>query len=170
MHRAAIRLCSALLLGLVLASCSGPEASATPSPSASLTGVGDGMVLESEWRYAVGDAHGGWCTRLDVAETSSSRCGDLLPSDDRAFGELGHGPDAYTDAQVVEGFVTDDVATVWLIGQRGQYRIPAVLMPLDEVGLEDVQAYVGFASADVTLTHVQALALNGEVLETIELP
>lgn len=170
MHRAVIRTCSALLLGLVLASCTGPDPSATPSPSASLTEVGDGTVLESEWRYAVGDEDDGWCTRLDVAGTSSSRCGDLLPADDRAFGEVGHGPDEYTDAQVVEGFVSDDVATVWLIGERGQYRIPAVLMSLDEVGLEDAQAYVGFALVDVTLTHVQGVALNGEVLETIELP
>jgi hypothetical protein len=166
-----------LLLAALMAGC-GPAAPAgsTPPPDGSvtatpeLTEVGDGTVLESDWRYSVGEEDGSWCARLDVAEASSSRCGDLLPVDGRAFGELGRGPGEYTEAQVVEGFVSADTVTVWLIGDRGQYRIPAVLMPLDDAGLEDVQAYVGFALADVTLTHLQAVALNGDVLETVELP
>lgn len=147
-----------------------PTATASPTPAASVTEVGGGTVLESEWRYSVGDMDGGWCTRLVVAETSSSRCGDLTPAEGDAFGMLGRGPNEYTEAQVVEGLVSADAATVWLVGDGEQYRIPAVLMPLDELGLEGVQAYVGFARADVDLTHVQAVAFNGDVLETLELP
>ena len=175
MHPAPIRNCLALLLAAsILGGCGddAPDGSpmASPTPAVSFTQVGDGSVLESEWSYGVGMDGDAWCTRLQVAGTASSRCGDLLPADGQTFGELGHGPDEYTDAQVIEGFVGADAVTVWFIGDRGQYRIPAVLMPLDEVGLADVHAYVGFALADVTLTHLQAIARNGDILQTVQLP
>ena len=174
MHRPLLRSCLTLLLvTMVVAGCAedAPDGSptASPTPAVSFTQVGDGSVLESEWTYGVGMDGDAWCTRLEVAGTSSSRCGDLMPAGEDAFGEIGHGPDAYSAAQAVEGIVTVDAATVWLIGDRGEYRIPARLMPLDEVGL-DAQGFVGFAQADVTLTHLMAVRFNGEVLETYELP
>lgn len=93
-----------------------------------------------------------------------------MPAGENAFGEVGYGPDGYTEAQVVEGIVTRETATVWLIGDDGAYRIPAVLIPIDEAGMEGAQAYVGFAQAGVDLTHLMAVKLNGEILETRELP
>lgn len=159
-----------------LAGCapSGPDDTAQATASAEATPelveVGAASVLESEWSYAVGAQDDGVCTRLEVAGTASTRCGDLLPPEDAALGEVGRGPAEYEEAHVVEGFVTDEALTVWLVGDGGQYRIPAVMMPLDDVGIEGAQAYVGFARADVTLTHLQAVALNGDVLQTHELP
>jgi hypothetical protein len=40
---------------------------------------------------------------------------------------------------------------------------------LDPAGLEGV-AFVGVVPEDMTVTHVQAMAASGEVLETYELP
>lgn len=179
-HPAPIRLAAVLMvvvtLSASLAGC-GPaepdetgQPTATAEPTPELVEVGAGSVLESEWSYAVGTQDDGTCTRLAVSGTTSTRCGDLLPPPDVAFGEVGRGPAEYDDAHVVDGFVTDEALTVWLIGDGGQYRIPAVMMPLDGVGIEGAQAYVGFARADVTLTHLQAVALNGDVLQTVELP
>ena len=42
-------------------------------------------------------------------------------------------------------------------------------MPLDEAGLEG-QAFVGFMPAEATPTHIQAVALSGEILATYEVP
>ena len=164
----------AMMVALGLAGCddAAPDATLTPSPSPTpeLTEVGGGPVLESDWSYAVGTDDGEVCTRLEVAGATSTRCGELLPGADAVVGELGYGPDGYDEAHVVEGFIRDEVVTVWLIGAGGQYRIPAVVMSIDEAGIEDGRAFVGFARADVELTHLQAVAVNGDVLQTIELP
>lgn len=162
----------AITLGLAGCADSDPEATPTPSPSpaAELTQVGSGPVLDSEWSYAVGAEGDQVCTRLEVADATSTRCGELLPGGDAFVGELGYGPNAYDEAHVVEGFIRDDVVTVWLIGAGGQYRIPAVVMSVDDAGIEDGRAFVGFGRADVELTHLQAVAVNGDVLQTIELP
>ena len=58
--------------------------------------------------------------------------------------------------------------TVWIIDEQ-LGRIPATLMPLDEAGLTG-QAFVGFMPPDGTATHIQAVALSGEILATYELP
>ena len=68
----------------------------------------------------------------------------------------------------VEGVVTNDIVTVWIVDeQRGRVRAP--LMPLDDAGLEG-QAFLGFTPPDWTPTHIQALAMSGEILQTYELP
>ena len=64
--------------------------------------------------------------------------------------------------------VTNDIVSVWIIDEKVG-KIAATLMPLDEAGLEG-QAFLGFMPADGTPTHIQALAMSGEILQTYELP
>lgn len=157
---------AAVIMAGVLVACGAETPTPTATPAPSFTQVGDGSVLDSTWAYGVRTEGDEWCTRLEVGDASESRCGDLLPADDDAFGQLSFAE--FGDAQTIEGFVTDEAATVWLLGDG--YRNPAVLVPLDEVGVDGVQGFVGFAAADVTLTHVMAVKLNGDVLQTVELP
>ena len=70
---------------------------------------------------------------------------------------------------VVEGFASEQTATVWLISEDQGVRLPAMLMSLEEVGLEG-SAFLGILPADMRVTHVMAVAFNGQVLETYELP
>jgi hypothetical protein len=42
-------------------------------------------------------------------------------------------------------------------------------MALDDAGL-DGHAFVGIAPADANVTHVMAVKMNGEILQTFELP
>jgi hypothetical protein len=64
--------------------------------------------------------------------------------------------------------VTGEIVTVSLIAEDGR-RMPATLMPLEPAGLEG-QAFVAFVPPDITITHLQALVLSGEILQTYELP
>jgi hypothetical protein len=104
----------------------------------------------------------GWCTQLETGTAAMAGCGDVLPEEGRAFGGVGHsGP-------IVDGIVTEETATVWVISEGGG-RLPATLMPLEEAGLEG-QAFVGILPEDAVPTHVMAVKFNGDVLETYELP
>ena len=104
-----------------------------------------------------------------MAERTSTSCGpDLLPAEGDSIGSAGALDPLESGITPVEGVVTNDIVTVWIIDEeRG--RVPAPLMPLDDAGLEG-QAFLGFMPADGTPTHIQALAMSGEILQTYELP
>jgi hypothetical protein len=131
--------------------------------------LGSGVSEGLGWRYAIYPNGSEWCTQLEMVAVTVSGCGDILPEDDRAFGSVGRGDALDAGATPVEGIVTADTATVWLVDEDSGMRIPATLMPLGDAGLEG-QAFVGFAPSDLTPTHVQAVKANGDVLETYELP
>lgn len=137
----------------------GPEAT---GPVAEL---GSGVALDRGWRYSIYPTEDGWCTQLEMGGGASAGCGDILPEEDAVFGGVGSGEMA--GIQTVEGLVTAEAATVWLIGEDN-VRAPAALMSLEPAGLEHL-AFVGFAPPDIVLTHLQAVAANGDVLDTIEL-
>jgi hypothetical protein len=146
---------------------SGPIEAHGEEPTGPIVEVGSGQLQGIGWRYVVYPAEEGWCTQLETPSVVTSACGDPVPAGDQAFGSVGHG-DGEGDTTAVDGIVSADTATVWLIGEGGR-RSPATLMSLEEAGLE-AQAFVGFAPPGVTLTHLQAVAWNGRVLETYELP
>lgn len=130
--------------------------------------LGSGVSAGLGWRYAIYPSGDEWCTQLETVELAVSGCGDLLPKDDAAFGSVGHGDPLAGGVVPIDGIVTEETVTVWLLADDGR-RMPALLMPLDEAGLEG-QAFVAFVPADTTITHLLALAFSGEVLETYELP
>jgi len=173
---------AALLLGLLGAACAvttveTPDPASIPSgpieaQGARATGpiveLDSGEAFGTGWRYAIYPSDDDWCTQLETVDLVTTGCGDLLPSGDGAFGSVAQGSSEATGVHVIEGTVTEETATVWLIGENN-LRMPALLMPLDDAGLEG-HAFLGFAPADATPTHVMAVKLNGEVLETYELP
>jgi hypothetical protein len=174
------RLASALL-ALIAAGCSvasveTPDPAAIPSGSieahaAAATGpiveVGSDRTLGIGWRFSVYPSDDGWCTQLETGIVTRAGCGEILPEEGRAFGSVGNDDPLEGGVTVIEGIASPETATVWLIAEGG--RSPAALMSLEEAEL-DAQAFVGFAPADVVVTHVMAVAFNGEVLETYELP
>jgi hypothetical protein len=162
---------------LVLAGCqivqvSTPDPAEIPSGSLEAGGpaaigpvieLGSGISAGVGWRYATFESDDGWCTQLEMQAVTETGCGQILPEEGAAFGTVSHsGP-------VVHGVVTAETATVWLIAEDGSRVAFATLMPLEDAGLEG-QGFVGIAAAGTNLTHVMALKLNGEVLETYELP
>jgi hypothetical protein len=161
-----------------IASVETPDPAAIPSGSlAAVASDATGPVVELGssdaegigWRHAIYPAGEGWCTQLEVAGAVATTCGELLPTGDPAFGGVGVnyvGPD---DRQVIDGIASEETFTVWLIENDSQRRFPATLMPLDPAGLDGV-AFVGVPPEDMTVTHVQAMAASGEILETYELP
>ena len=159
------------LIGCDLVAVDPPDPAAIPSGSieprgAVATGpaieVGSGVSSGIGWRYVMFPSEDGWCTQLETGSATRTGCGDLVAEEGRAFGGVGHsGP-------IVEGIVTEETATVWVIAEGGG-KLPATLMPLEEAGLEG-QAFVGILPADEVVTHLQAVKFNGDVLETYELP
>lgn len=175
MRRLHITIPLALLIGLT--ACAESGTSSAPSadgsaaasvPSGELIELGEGPVLDTTWRYALQPGDEGTCLVLEADGTAATRCGDPMPAEGEVFGEIGWAAPELTAFQALEGFVTEDVATVWLLGEGG-YRIPATLVSLDETGFDGVVGFVGFADARVTLTHLQAVARSGEILDTLEL-
>ena len=138
-------------------------------PTGPVTLLGSGGPSELGWRYILYESADGWCTELQMAERTSTSCGpDLLPADGDSIGSAGALDSLESGITPVEGVVTNDIVTVWIIDEeRGRVRAP--LMPLDDAGLEG-QAFLGFTPADWTPTHIQALAMSGEILQTYELP
>lgn len=120
------------------------------------------------WRYAIYPSGDAWCTQLEMASETSTSCGNLLPSGDAAFGSVGVRGDAGRP-EMIEGIASEETVTIWLIENESQRRFPATLMPLDPAGLDGV-AFVGIPPDEMTVTHVQAMARSGEILETSELP
>ena len=130
--------------------------------------LGEGQALDLGWRYAIYPSDEGWCTQLEMAGVTSTGCGDPLPTGENAFGSVSIGEMTPGGVTTVEGVVSSDTATVWMIGE-GNARSPAVLMSLEPAEL-DGRAFVGFAPQDVVLTHLLAVAENGDILETYEVP
>jgi hypothetical protein len=130
--------------------------------------LGSGVSAGLGWRYAIYPSDDGWCTQLEMVDLAVAGCGDILPVGDDAFGNVGQGDPLANGVTPIEGIVTAETVTVWLLADDGR-RAPATLMPLDEAGL-DGGAFLAFVPPDVTLTHLLAVALNGEVLDTYELP
>jgi hypothetical protein len=173
----------ALLAAVLLAACASvpsqtPNPEAIPSGSLEAQGgdatgpvveLGSGQQLGIGWRYAIYPVADGWCTQLETAAVTAGSCGDLLPSGDAAIGTVGEVRSDSDTVLAIEGVVSADAFTVWLIEDASQRRFPATLMPLEPAGLE-ATAFLGFPPDGMTVTHVQALARSGEVLETLELP
>jgi hypothetical protein len=164
-----------VLGGCAVTSVETPDPAAVPSgtlrphgsePTGDIVELGQGVALDHGWRYSIYPSDDGWCTQLELSGVSSAGCGDPLPAGGDVFGGIGFGEAA--GIQTVEGMVTADTATVWLIGEDNM-RAPATLMSLEPAGLEHL-AFVGFAPPDIVLTHLMAVARNGDVLDTIEVP
>lgn len=134
-----------------------------------ITVVGSGVAFERGWRYAVYESADGLCTQLELAEVIAAGCGDLLPAEGDAIGSVSVGEPLERGVMPIHGIVSDEIFTVWIIDEGTGARFPATLMPLDDAGL-DGQGFVGFTPAEMTPTHLQALARSGEILETYELP
>ena len=164
------------LVGCSVASVETPDPAAIPTGSLEAHGpaatgpiveLGSDVTLEHGWRYSVYPSDDGWCTQLETGLATTTGCGEILPEEGRAFGSVGSNDPAPDAVTIVEGMTTAETATVWLIAEAG--RVPATLMSLEPAGL-DGQGFVGFAPPGVAVTHVMAVAINGEVLETYELP
>jgi hypothetical protein len=173
-----VRGISGLLAVAILAGCQ-TEPLATPDPAAIPSGslgaqgaaaigpmfeLGSGSTAGIGWRYAIFESEDGWCTQLETqsATTTRTECGLIPLEEGLVFGSV------FRSGPVVDGVVSDETATVFLIiDSLG--RVPATLMALDAAGLEG-HAFVGIAPADANVTHVMAVKLNGEILETYELP
>lgn len=175
------RMAVAIVAALVLVACSEAAPALTPSPtdaflvpregdaSGPLVELGAGDAFESAWRFgAYPTEDGGPCLQLDVDGVVDARCDDLLPAGDEAFGSVGVVTAEATGATFIEGVAAEPVATVWLIA-ADQRRAPARFFSLAEAGT-DARAFLGAVSAEVRITHVMAVALNGQVLQTYELP
>ena len=180
-HFRAVVVAAILLVVLVactLAEVETPDPAAVPSgepvalggdPTGPVTLLGSGESSDGGWRYVIYESDDGWCTELQMSEVTSTGCGpDLLPPDGESIGSAGALPPLESGVTPVEGVVSNDIVTVMIIDEE-KGRLPANLMPLDDAGLEG-KAFVGFMPADGTPTHIQAVALSGEILQTYELP
>ena len=161
-----------MLVGCQVVPAETPDPAAIPSGSVEARGpaaigpvveLGSGSSGGIGWRYAAYESDDGWCTQLETQSVTEAGCGQLLPADDAAFGSVSH------SGQIVHGTVSAETATVWLLDDGGVRVAFATLMPLEPAGLEGL-AFVGIAEAGAELTHVMAVKLNGEILETYELP
>ena len=165
-----------VVAALALASCQivqveTPDLAAVPSGSLEAAGaaaigpiteLGSGSTVGIGWRLATFESNDGWCLQLEMQAVTQAGCGQVPPEEGSAFGLISHsGP-------IVHGVASEETATVFLIiDSLG--RVPATMMALDEAGLAG-HAFVGIAPADANVTHVMAVKLNGEILETYELP
>jgi hypothetical protein len=182
-----VRTARALAIGLavvvVVSACTvaeveSPDPAAVPSgepiaigaeATGPVTELGSGRVLDLGWRYVIYESADGWCTELQLTEVTSTGCGpDLLPAEGEHIGAAAAHDPLESGATPVDGIVSEEIFTVWVVDEE-LGRIPATLMPLEEAGLEG-QAFVALMPPEATPTHVQALAMSGEVLQTYELP
>ena len=138
-----------------------------PEATGPVVEIGSGQAEGVGWRYAVYPSADGWCRQLETVGVAQTGCGDPLPAADRAFG--GVGENEAGSVRAVDGFVTQDIATVWVVEADSGRRFPALLMPLDDAGLE-AQAFIAFLPEDMDVTHLLALRMSGEIVETYELP
>jgi hypothetical protein len=181
-----MRTLNAVLVAVVIAACGAEAPAVTPTPEATpvptpavhgppATGaiieLGDGTAHELPWRYAVYPSDDGWCLQLDFGAFAGISCGTTEPAEGETFGSVNvteTGEDVQLEA--IDGVVSAEAATVWLVadGGRGR-RMPALLVPLDEAGI-DAQAFLGLPPPGMNVTHLQAVAFNGRILQTYELP
>jgi hypothetical protein len=183
MVRPAFRRSAALLVATaLLAACTAvrvetPDPGAIPGGSPVAQGpeaTGPVVELASDrvsgigWRYVAYQSADGLCTQFETVELAATGCGDLLPAEGSVFGGVGQSQD-FGALRPIEGVVSSEVATVWLINEDTGARVPALLTPLDELDL-DAKAFIGFAPDDITITHLQAVKISGEIVDTYELP
>lgn len=173
----------AVILALALTACSiavleTPDPAAIPSGSLEpggdeatgpITELGSSNVEGIGWRYSIYPSGESWCTQLELAGVMSTGCGDVLPQDDAAIGGVSVHDAQPSGRQVIDGTASEDTFTVWLVENDTQRRFPATVLPLDAAGVDGV-AFVGVVPEGWTVTHVQAMARSGEILETYELP
>jgi hypothetical protein len=148
---------------------SGEPTAHGPAASGPVTVVGSSVAEGLGWRLVVYESADGLCEQLELAEVITTGCGDLLPADDDAIGSVTVEDPLGNGVTPVHGIVTDEIFTVWIIDQESGGRLPATLMPLGDAGL-DGQAFAGFLPAGAKVTHIQALARSGEILQTYEVP
>jgi hypothetical protein len=152
---------------------SGEPTAHGPEATGPITVVGSGAAgeqgSEQGWRYVIYESADGLCTQLELAEVITTGCGDPLPAEGAAMGAVTVDQALESGITPVHGIASDEIFTVWIIDEQTGLRFPATLMPLDDAGLEG-QAFLGMLPAELTPTHVQALARNGDVLQTVELP
>ena len=165
---------------VLLAGCGNPaiEESPTPDPAAVPSGspqaggatatgpiveLGSGVMSGLGWRYLAYPSDDGWCTQLETAAVTETDCAGIVPDEGSAFGIVSE------NDRVIHGIATADATTVWLVVNNTP-TVPALLMPLDEAGLEGGVAFVGIVPTGTEVTHVMAVRFNGEVLGTRELP
>jgi hypothetical protein len=161
---------------LVLAGCQivqveTPDPAAIPSGSLEATGppaigpiveLGSGTTAGIGWRAATFESEDGWCLQLETQAVTETGCGPIPPEEGAAFGSVSQ------SGSIVHGIASEETATVFLI-IVSLGRVPATMMALDDAGL-DGHAFVGIAPADANVTHVMAVKMNGEILQTFELP
>ena len=128
-----------------------------------------GRVGGIGWRYVIYPSADGWCLQFETVQVMSTGCGDLLPQEGSAFGSVSRVGEAPEGLSPIEGIVSSDIATVFLIDNETQERVPAKLLALEETGL-DAKAFIGFQPEGMTVTHLQAIRFSGEIVETYELP
>ena len=167
-------------IAVLLAACATPVVEATPTldpavmPSRSpqvIGGTATGPVVELGsavtagigWRLLAYPRDERLCTQLDTAAAVESACGVLAPDEGEAFGSVNR------SGRLIHGIATADAATVWLVVNNTP-AVPAVLMPLAEVGLDGAIAFVAVLPTGTEASHVMAVRMNGEVLGTRELP
>jgi hypothetical protein len=184
-HHAVMR-ASVLIVVLIVAACgadvpaetSTPEATPEPTPvvhgppaTGEIIELGEGTAHGSEWRYAVYPSAEGWCLQVEVGPLAGSRCGITEPPEGETFAGVNVAEaDADVPHQAIDGVVSAETATVWLVADGGLgRRVPALLVPLDEAGI-DAQAFLGLPPPGMNVTHLQAVAFNGRILQTYELP
>lgn len=180
--RAAGALVALLLAGCSTATVETPVAldpAAIPSGPIEATGeeaagpvveLGAGQIREigRGWRYSVYPTADGWCTQLESAGTTSAGCGPVpTTSEEEPLAGVGRTELPDGGAFAIQGVASEEVATVWVVLDAG-VRIPAALMSLEPAGLPG-QAFLAIIPADRGVTHLQAVALNGEVLDTMEM-
>jgi hypothetical protein len=169
--RVALGVAVLVLAGCQIVQVETPDPAAVPSGSLEATGsaaigpiveLGSGSSEGIGWRAATFESAEGWCLQLEMQAVTESGCGQVPPEEDAAIGMV------MQSGSIVHGVASEETATVFLIiDSLG--RVPATLMGLDDAGL-DGQAFVGIAPADANVTHVMAVKLNGEILQTYELP
>ena len=161
-----------------VASVETPDPAAVPSgepvaiggdATGPVTLIGEGQASGLGWRYVMYETADGWCTELQLVEVTTTGCGSVLPPEGDAIGTVNVGEPLANGVTPVDGIVSDEILTVWVIEEQTGNRIPAPLFPLDDAGLEG-QAFIGFVPDGMTPTHIQALASSGEILQTYEVP
>ena len=138
-------------------------------PTGPVTLLGSGGPSELGWRYIIYESADGWCTELQMAERTSTSCGpDLLPADGDSIGSAGALDPLESGITPVEGVVTNDIVTVWIVDEeRGPSPGPAHAARRRRPGGPGLPR---LHAAGRTPTHILALAMSGEILQTYELP
>ena len=133
------------------------------TPTGPVVELGSQVTAGLGWRFLAYPSDGGLCIQFETAAAVEAACGLVTPDDDEALGSV------YRSGRAIYGIATADAATVWLVVNNTP-AVPAVLMPLTDVGLDGAVAFVAVLPTGTEASHVMAVRMNGEVLGTQELP